>query len=136
MKDEIKEIIESSRKIIKSNRENGFDRIIMLGDDIDKLSDHIINLQEANKRLQNRNIELVLENDRLKENNNAMQEEMTRTWKKIDRLKQIVKKMHTWIFLNSGDEQKVYDELGLTDEENAMLGYSGQFKIRGDDKDE
>lgn len=49
MTEEIKEILESSRKIIKSNRENGFDRIIMLGDDIDKLSDYITNLQQENK---------------------------------------------------------------------------------------
>lgn len=51
-----------------------------------------------------------------------------------ERLLQIAKKMHTWIFLNSENEQEVYDELGLTDEENAILGYSGQF-ILGD-KDE
>ena len=51
MKDEIKEIIESSRKIIKSNRENGFDRIIILGDDIDKLLDCITNLQEENEKV-------------------------------------------------------------------------------------
>ena len=51
--------------------------------------------------------------------------------KEINRLKKIAKKMHLWIFLHSDDEQKVYDELGLTDEENAMLGYSGQFKIGG-----
>lgn len=52
-----------------------------------------------------------------------------------ERLKKIAHKMHLWIFLHTGDEQKVYDELGLTDEENAMLGYSGQFRI-GEDKDE
>lgn len=51
MNDEIKEILESSRKIIKSNRENGFDRIIMLGDDIDKLLDYITNLQQENEEL-------------------------------------------------------------------------------------
>ncbi len=55
MNDEIKEIIESSRKIIKSNRENGFDRIIMLGDDIDKLLDYITNLQQENERLKEEN---------------------------------------------------------------------------------
>ena len=48
---------------------------------------------------------------------------------KYDRLLKIAKKMHLWIFLHSGDEQKVYDELGLTGEENEMLGYSGQFTI-------
>ncbi len=54
---------------------------------------------------------------------------------KYERLLQIAKKMHTWIFLHSGDEQAVYDELGLTDEENAMLGYSGQL-ILGDKENE
>lgn len=49
----------------------------------------------------------------------------------IARLKKIAKKMHLYIFLHSGNEQEAYDELGLTDEENAMLGYIGQF-ILGD----
>jgi hypothetical protein len=44
-----------------------------------------------------------------------------------ERLHLIALKMHNWIFLNSGDEQAVYDELSLTDEENAFLGYGGQF---------
>lgn len=47
------------------------------------------------------------------------------------RLLQIARKMHLYIFLHSDNEQEVYDELGLTDEENAILGYSGQF-ILGD----
>ena len=55
--------------------------------------------------------------------------------KEIEQLKEIAKKMHLWIFLHSGDEQKVYDELGLTDEENAMLGYNGQIRIGGDDNE-
>lgn len=45
----------------------------------------------------------------------------------IDELMKAGKKMHTWIFLNSFDEQESYDECGLTDEQNAMLGYGGQF---------
>ena len=60
------------------------------------------------------------------------------TWKQIlnyitnlqqekDRLLNIAKKMHTWIFLHTGNEKEVYDELGLTDEENALLGYGGQY---------
>ena len=48
----------------------------------------------------------------------------------IARLKKIARKMHLWIFLHSGDEQAVYDELGLTNEENTILGYSGQFKTK------
>lgn len=45
----------------------------------------------------------------------------------IEELLKAAKAMHTWIFLNTGDEQAVYDECGLTDEMNAMLGYGGQF---------
>lgn len=45
----------------------------------------------------------------------------------ITELLQAAKAMHTWIFLNTGDEQAAYDECGLTDEMNAMLGYGGQF---------
>lgn len=45
----------------------------------------------------------------------------------IEELMKAAKAMHTWIFLNTGDEQKAYDECGLSDEMNAALGYSGQF---------
>lgn len=45
----------------------------------------------------------------------------------VERLKTIAKKMHTWIFLNSCDEEKAYAECGLTDEENALLGYCGKI---------
>ena len=38
----------------------------------------------------------------------------------------MAKKMHTWIFLNTADEFKVYDELGFTDEDNALLGSIGR----------
>lgn len=41
----------------------------------------------------------------------------------------LAKKMHLYIFLHTTDEQKAYDELGLTDEENVMLGYSGEFRL-------
>ena len=53
-----------------------------------------------------------------------------------ERLLKIATKMHLWIFLHSGDEQKVYDELGLTDEENCELGYSGQFVLREEEVEE
>ena len=46
----------------------------------------------------------------------------------IEELLMVAKKMHLWIFLHSGDEQAAYDECGLTDEMNAVLGYSGQFE--------
>ena len=45
----------------------------------------------------------------------------------IEELLKAAKAMHTWIFLNTGDEQAAYDECGLTDEMNAMLGYGGQL---------
>ena len=45
----------------------------------------------------------------------------------IEELLHVARKMHLWIFLNTGDEQAAYDECGLTDEMNAMLGYGGQF---------
>ena len=45
------------------------------------------------------------------------------------RLLHIARKMHLWIFLHSGDEAAIYKELGLTDEDNEMLGYGGQFTI-------
>ena len=49
--------------------------------------------------------------------------------KEYNRLLSAARKMHTWIFLNSADEQEAYDQCGLTDEENALLGYGGRFEI-------
>ena len=45
----------------------------------------------------------------------------------IEELLRAAKAMHTWIFLNTGDEQKAYEECGLSDDMNAALGYGGQF---------
>lgn len=50
--------------------------------------------------------------------------------KERERLLHIAKKMHLYIFLNTSDESKVYEELGLTDEENELLGYIGQFEVK------
>lgn len=50
----------------------------------------------------------------------------------IEELLKSARAMHTWIFLNTGDEQKAYDECGLSDEMNAMLGYGGQFEFRAE----
>lgn len=47
----------------------------------------------------------------------------------IEELLKAAKSMHTWIFLNSIDEQAAYDKCGLTDEMNVALGYGGQFII-------
>ena len=46
-----------------------------------------------------------------------------------ERLLEIARKMHTWIFLNSYDEQEVYEKLGLTDEEDYILGYAGKIEV-------
>ena len=53
-----------------------------------------------------------------------------------DRLLKIARKMHTWIFLHVEDEQKAYDDLGLSDDDNRLLGYLGQIKFRGEDINE
>lgn len=50
----------------------------------------------------------------------------------IEELLKAAKKMHTWIFLNTGDEQKAYDECGLSDEMNAVLGYGGKIVFHFD----
>ena len=47
----------------------------------------------------------------------------------IEELLKAAKKMHTWIFLHSYDEQEAYDECGLSDEMNAALGYGGRLEI-------
>ena len=46
-----------------------------------------------------------------------------------EHLLKIARKMHTWIFLNTGDEQAVYDEIGLSDEDNMLLGYGGKIEL-------
>lgn len=57
----------------------------------------------------------------------ALNETLDEAADAIEELLKAAKAMHTWIFLNTGDEQAAYDECGLTDEMNAMLGYGGQF---------
>ena len=52
-----------------------------------------------------------------------------------ERLLEIARKMHLYIFLHSDNEQEIYDELELTEEENTVLGYSGQIILEGSDKD-
>jgi len=56
----------------------------------------------------------------------------------VEELFKAAKSMHTWIFLNSGDEQEAYDECHLSDELNVALGYGGSCEIRyervGEDK--
>ena len=50
----------------------------------------------------------------------------------IKELLRIGSKMHTWIFLNTVDERDAYDEIGLTDEQNVLFGYCGQYILKGD----
>ena len=45
----------------------------------------------------------------------------------IEELLKAAKAMHTWIFLNTVDEQAAYDECKLSDEMNAALGYGGRL---------
>lgn len=47
-----------------------------------------------------------------------------------DRLLEIARAMHCWIFLHSIDEDEVYKELGITQEENAILGSAGRIEIK------
>jgi hypothetical protein len=54
---------------------------------------------------------------------------------KNERLLQIAKKMHTWIFLHSFDEEEAYKEIGLTEEENFILGYLGKVEIASEEID-
>ena len=46
-----------------------------------------------------------------------------------ERLLEIARKMHCWIFLHTFDEDEVYGELGLTPEENTILGSAGKMEI-------
>lgn len=67
--------------------------------------------------------------EKLVEERNRIKESITK-----ERLLDLCKAMHTWIFLHSGDEQEVYDELGFTDEENFLFGYGGQIVLSKGDK--
>lgn len=51
-----------------------------------------------------------------------------------NRLLELAQSMHCWIFAHVADELEVYDELGMTAKENALLGYGGSFTIK--DKEE
>ena len=60
-------------------------------------------------------------------------------WETYRELLKAARKMHLWIFLNTVDESQAYDECGLTDEMNALLGYGVRgehdFCSRGERKD-
>lgn len=78
---------------------------------------------------------LEQENERLKEDYKILKELQMKTNEENERLLHIAKKMHTFIFLNTDNEKEVYDKLGLTKEENIMLGY-GQIIIKSGDDNE
>ena len=48
----------------------------------------------------------------------------------IEDLYKAASSMHTYIFLNSADEQEAYDKCHLTDKMNEALGYYGNFEIQ------
>lgn len=88
----------------------------------------LINRLQAENEKKDRAFEKLIEVSRLwKEKYNTAKAE-------VERLKTIAKKMHTWIFLNSCDEEKAYAECGLTDEENALLGYCGKIVFENKEK--
>lgn len=113
--------------------------------DIKTLLDIITNLDEKYKKscetyqqaldeTMSQKMDLEQENEKLRENYKILKELQMKTNEENERLLHIAKKMHTYIFLNTDNEQEVYDKLGLTEEENIMLGYSGQIIIKsGDD---
>jgi hypothetical protein len=47
-----------------------------------------------------------------------------------DRLLYLARKMHLEIFLMTSNEEEVYNRIGQTREENAILGYSGVYKFK------
>ena len=53
-----------------------------------------------------------------------------------DHLLRLAGRMHNWIFCHSYDEAEAYKECGLSDEDNARLGYGGRFVmgLRGDEE--
>lgn len=63
MKDEIKEIIE----LINTNYEDYYIEDFLSSEDVKKLVDYIVDLQEENKRLQ-KNLDFMIDRNLLKEN--------------------------------------------------------------------
>ena len=64
--------------------------------------------------------------EKLIEERNRIKESITK-----ERLLELCYKMHLWIFKNCIGEDEVYDELGLTDEENFLFGSGGRYEIKG-----
>lgn len=45
------------------------------------------------------------------------------------RLFLLAKRMHRWIYYHSANEKREYQKIGLTDQENELLGYAGGLTI-------
>lgn len=69
---------------------------------VEKLNDNSKRLFYAIMKIADERDELKEENQRLKENNQAMQEEMARTWKKYDKVNNVLNELEKW--LKSNDE--------------------------------
>lgn len=54
---------------------------------------------------------LQQENQQLKENNQAMQEEMARTWKKLE----VIKKLKSWLLERLDDENDIFSVVRVRD---------------------
>lgn len=104
MNDEIKEILSLLNSSSWSNEAK-------------QIEDYITNLQQAIKDTKDTAddmlFELKQENERLNENNQAMQEEMARTWEKCDDYKSRCEKASEYI--NTHDDS-VYQEKGLNED--------------------
>lgn len=60
---------------------------------------------------------------------------MDRAADAITELLRAASAMHTWIFLNTEDEEAAYADCGLSPEMNATLGSMGGFEMEVDDND-
>ena len=102
-------------------------------DALEKINqEQVLEIANLNKRLENEQ-KVAEEYLRLEDDYEILYNENEHLKEKAARLEKIARKMHLWIFLNTDNEKKVYDELGLTDEDNAMLGYyKTQIKLEED----
>lgn len=103
MKDEIKEILEDIKDM--NNYSNFIDSqyggknyyYLLEKKESKQLLDYITNLQEYYNDNTNKYEELLVKYSDLQENNQAMQEEMARTWKIADDYKSRIDKAIEWI---------------------------------------
>lgn len=59
----------------------------------------------------------------LEVNHASMMEELNKAESKASRWEKVAHKLHIWIFHNTFDEEKAYREAGLTEDDDAELGY-------------